>query len=834
MTNPKSTYWDKELCSMKEKLPIGGKAEGLLRLLKNDCVVPRFFVLLPNEDLASAIYEFQNSNLQLVAVRSSAIGEDGTVASYAGMYETVLGVSDSAGLSEAIKHCRNSVNSERLTAYRAQHALTQDPLAIIIQEMVEGEVSGVLFSNDPIFPDRALISAAYGLGEGVVQGLSPCDTFWVESPGKVQQQLATKDTAMRLVDGKTIFVGVEAGRQEKSCLSPPLIKELVSAGRRLADNLGCPQDIEWTIKDGELVLLQTRPITVPIPKGRRLLWDNSNIIESYYGLTRPLTYSFASRSYTIVYQLFCEVMGVSQEEIRSNSETFTKMIGLIKGRIYYNLNAWYTVVSLLPGYQWNRHFLEQMMGVSEVATDVDAQEASFVGRYSSLLRLMRLSFTLVLRVMGLDRRVRHFHMTVNKALSPIDRKPLSFMASFELVELYSDLERQLLWAWSTPIMNDFFVMIAHGLLKSLCDKWLPQHPDLSNRLIAGAGNMVSARPAQMTKKIALSVREYPTLQAAFGSFSAGKMTQEELRVSMKGYASVEAVYQQYLRELGHRCADELKLETNTFHHDPSPLLKSISSLLVGNLRSDLPPDQGASRDVERGIKGLRRWVFLRVKDWTVRRVRSRENLRYDRTRVFAAVREVFRALGEHMETAGALKNREDVFYLEVEEIFGWVRGTGTTSSLMSLVQLRQKEYENWEKEPAPADRFWTWGPIWRDNHFVSPHNVILSSEDIGITGMAAYPGIVEGTARCIADPNTDILNQGEIMVCYRTDPGWVPLFPAASAILVERGSLLSHSAVVARELGIPTIVAIPGLMDKIQSGQKIRVDATIGTVEILK
>ena len=125
---------------------------------------------------------------------------------------------------------------------------------------------------------------------------------------------------------------------------------------------------------------------------------------------------------------------------------------------------WYRLVSLLPGYQWNRGFLEQMMGVSEVASDADAAPASSLHRFASLVRLVRLSGVLAWRSLTLDGRIRRFQTTVNRALRPIDGKDLSDKGPLELLRLYGELERELLWAWSTPIINDFFVMIAHGVL----------------------------------------------------------------------------------------------------------------------------------------------------------------------------------------------------------------------------------------------------------------------------------------------------------------------------------------------------------------------------------
>ena len=183
--------WDEALC---EPYPssLGGKTLGLLRIRQHGLKVPRFCVLMPDADPELAVEALKAFNGSAVAVRSSAEAEDGQHASFAGMYETVLGVRTADELRAAIAHCRQSTQSERLQAYRAQHNLPDSPLAIIIQALVEGEVSGVLFSHDPIMPERTLISAAYGLGEGVVQGTAPCEYFWVYQQHKIEKQLSTK------------------------------------------------------------------------------------------------------------------------------------------------------------------------------------------------------------------------------------------------------------------------------------------------------------------------------------------------------------------------------------------------------------------------------------------------------------------------------------------------------------------------------------------------------------------------------------------------------------------------------------------------------------------
>ena len=184
-----------------------------------------------------------------------------------------------------------------------------------------------------------------------------------------------------------------------------------------------------------------------------------------------------------------------------------------------------------------------------------------------------------------------------------------------------------------------------------------------------------------------------------------------------------------------------------------------------------------------------------------------------------------------MADAGAVADPSDVFWLTQQEAWGWVRGTTIAPTFQELVALRKTQYAAFEAEAPPADRFYTWGPIWRRNGFQGrPGRPSEVPEGADLAGLSAFPGVVEARVRVVEDPRNEPPLAGDILVTYRTDPGWVPLFPQASGLLVERGSLLSHSAVVARELGIPTIVGIPGLMDTLSTGDWIRMDAGAGTV----
>ena len=235
--------------------------------------------------------------------------------------------------------------------------------------------------------------------------------------------------------------------------------------------------------------------------------------------------------------------------------------------------------------------------------------------------------------------------------------------------------------------------------------------------------------------------------------------------------------------------------------------------------------------VRQGLGPWTRWRLARTLRFARKRVRDRENLRFLRTRIFARVRELFIRLGEHMATAKAIVEPSDVFWLTQQEAWGWVRGTTIGPAFQDLVALRKRQYAEFDADMAPADRFYTWGPVWRENGFQGrPGRPMDVPDGVDLAGLSAFPGVVEARIRVVDDPRDEPPLNGDILVTYRTDPGWVPLFPQASGLLVERGSLLSHSAVVARELGIPTIVGIQGLMDTLKSGDWVRMDAGAGTV----
>jgi pyruvate,water dikinase len=223
-----------------------------------------------------------------------------------------------------------------------------------------------------------------------------------------------------------------------------------------------------------------------------------------------------------------------------------------------------------------------------------------------------------------------------------------------------------------------------------------------------------------------------------------------------------------------------------------------------------------------------RWVLRQTRA----RVSSRENLRFERTRLFGRVRAILRELGHRLHADGLLDDPQDVFYLELGEILALWDATGTSGDPSGMARLRREEFLVYQNTPDPPDRFQTLGPAHRYEVFERSRAAEPVVEG-SLSGTGACPGRVTGRVRVVMDPRGARLEQGEILVARQTDPGWVVLFPAAAGLLVERGSLLSHSAIVSRELRLPCIVSLPGITTLLKTGDLVEMDGATGIVRIL-
>jgi pyruvate,water dikinase len=765
----------------------------------------------------------------LFAVRSSAVDEDSGEHSFAGQLASFLNV-PAVEVAARVVDVWRSAYSPSLYAYRRQRGIAgpaQLP-AVLIQPMIEADAAGVAFSADPVSGRRgvAVVAAVHGLADQLVAGSQSGDSWQVDRTGKILQQ--------ELIAQQPIL-------DEES------VRQVAALARRCAAFFGAPQDIEWAMTKGELFLLQSRPITtlssLPDPDGIYTLWDNSNIIESYGGMTTPLTYSFARRAYQAVYQELCLILGVSRPMIQANQPLFANMIGLIRGRIYYNLLNWYRVLALLPGFKANRRFMEQMMGVKESLPPhiIERLEAAnWRDRLADQLHLVRTVFGLLAAYAGFGRRQRNFYARLDQSLGK-GIPDLSDWRADELVSYYRRLESGLLPNWDAPLVNDFFAMIFYGVLRQLATKWCGDADGtLANSLLTAQGGMISAEPAERVRAMAALARSEQTGDPNFLPTLAGD-DRREIDRTMAAHPRFAAAYQEYLDQFGERCLNELKLESATLHDNPLPLLHAVAQLAMQRPGAQRHDNSGrhererAEEQVAQAMVGkpLRRLTFGWVLKNARERVVGRENLRFARTRVFGRARQILRELGKRLYAAGELAEAGDVFYLTVEEVCGWVEGAIVSEKLAEAAQARRSEYHVWAGQPPLPPRFATYGAVYEGNRFATTIAPQTTRDESALQATGAAPGRVQGPVRLVTDPLTAKLNAGDIIIAEHTDPSWVMILPLAGGLVVERGSLLSHAAIVARELGIPGVVAAGGALQWLREGEMVELDGGAGTVRKL-
>jgi pyruvate,water dikinase len=780
------------------------------------------------------------------AVRSSASDEDGAQASFAGQLASYLFVEPAAVLRRVADVWRSAFTPQILE-YRERHGLSgmPSPPAVLVQRMIDSTCSGVAFSADPVSGRRGLsvVSAVFGIGTALVGGEADADVYEVNRDGAIERkQIALKNVMHSFCSRST--EGVSARQVPESMRDEPVLTDaqalaVAALSRQAAAIFGQPQDIEWAIAGGKLYILQSRPITtlrnVPDPDSIVNIWDNSNIIESYSGVTTPLTFSFARHVYEGVYRQFCHILRVPPKKIAANERTFASMLGLIRGRIYYNLLNWYRVLALLPGFLVNRRFMEQMMGVREALPEevvASLDHASRRERAADLLSLARMVFALLWNLFRLEHNIARFRARLNDALRE-PSPPLTAMRLDELTVHYAQLEAKLLQHWDAPLVNDFFVMIFHGALRKLTAHWLSdENGAMTNEAIRAVGEMVSAEPAARVSELAAIASADPE----FVRCLCDAPMIEVLR-AVRAHSQFRAPYDAYLDKFGDRCLEELKLESETLHENPEILLRSIGQLArVAQSGSPQVPtgDLGHTAEPIRSV--LSRSTFKRLLfAWVLRearaRVLQRENLRFERTRLFGRIRRIFREAGRRLHADGILESPNDVFYLQIDEIHGFVNGTAVTTKLAEIAAQRKAEFAEYRSSKAPPDRLVTTGPVSLANLCASPSpRTAPDTTAEEHTGIGCCRGVVRGRARVILDPRAAQLPAGSILVAEHTDPGWIMLFPSAKGLLVERGSLLSHSAIVARELGIPAVVSIKGLTSWLRDGDLVELDGARGVV----
>ena len=818
------------------------KIENIIRIIKNHKIKEEF-----EKEIENALNEES-----YYAVRSSSIEEDSSNFSFAGQFETYLYVKKE-NMLEKIKEVWISSFSNHVMKYRKEGKINNEinVPAVIIQEMVNSEKAGVGFSVNPVNNnyDEVVISGTYGLGTSIVDGDENGDLFIYNKKTKeIKKEIRTKKIR-QVLDFENKKIKTEEINIEEEILNDSEICELGENIINIEKYYGKPQDMEWAFEKGKLYILQSRPITTLEKTDKKtyntIIWDNSNIVESYPEITLPLTFSFIRKAYSDVYKRFSEITGVPAKVVESYQDIYDNMLGLLKGRVYYNLINWYKLLMLFPNSKGNSKFMEQMMGVKKELSEENLNEnlleaeGKMTGfeKFRNKLEKYKAGFTLFMNMFLIEKKAEKFYKIIDENLNG-KNSDLSNKNIKELKKYYKFLENKFLKNWEIPIINDFLVMVWFGLSKKMAEKYIKDDFEKAhNTLIAQEGNsMISVEPSKYIKKMSLMIKNDKSLKDEIGNIinKNEKSLVEIFKLTQN--AEFNSTLNEYMEKFGDRTVHELKLEAPTLREEPLFLIKMIYSLSITenvqeHAKRNILEEQKKIYDSLK-INPIKKYLLKKTLFYAKKFIRLRENLRYERTKVFGTVRKIMKKMGVHLKNNNLINNEKDVFYLTVDEIFGLVDGSIIDVDLKKLIELRKEEYKKYQTEAILPDRFLTRGFL-GENFYYEDLAGNSQLDENTLQGTGCSKGIVKGKVKIVLNPMTTQVEDGDIIITKSTDPSWVMVFPLLKGLIVEKGSLLSHSAIISREMNIPAIVGVQGATSILKTGDMVQFDGSTGIIKKL-
>ena len=818
------------------------KIENIIRIIKNHKIKEEF-----EKEIENALNEES-----YYAVRSSSIEEDSSNFSFAGQFETYLYVKKE-NMLEKIKEVWISSFSNHVMKYRKGGKINNEinVPAVIIQEMVNSEKAGVGFSVNPVNNnyDEVVISATYGLGTSIVDGDENGDLFIYNKKTKeIKKEIGTKKIR-QVLDFENKKIKTEKINIEEEILNDSEVCELGENIINIEKYYGKPQDMEWAFEKEKLYILQSRPITTLEKTDKKtyntIIWDNSNIVESYPEITLPLTFSFIRKAYSDVYKRFSEITGVPAKVVESYQDIYDNMLGLLKGRVYYNLINWYKLLMLFPNSKGNSKFMEQMMGVKKELSEENLNEnlleaeGKMTGfeKFRNKLEKYKAGFTLFMNMFLIEKKAEKFYKIIDENLNG-KNSDLSNKNIKELKKYYKFLENKFLKNWEIPIINDFLVMVWFGLSKKMAEKYIKDDFEKThNTLIAQEGNsMISVEPSKYIKKMSLMIKNDKSLKDEIGNIinKNEKSLVEIFKLTQS--AEFNSTLNEYMEKFGDRTVHELKLEAPTLREEPLFLIKMIYSLSITenvqeHAKRNILEEQKKIYDSLK-INPIKKYLLKKTLFYAKKFIRLRENLRYERTKVFGTVRKIMKKMGVHLKNNNLINNEKDVFYLTVDEIFGLVNGSIIDVDLKKLIELRKEEYKKYQTEAILPDRFLTRGFL-GENFYYEDLAGNSQLDENTLQGTGCSKGIVKGKVKIVLNPMSTEVEEGDIVVTKSTDPSWVMVFPLLKGLIVEKGSLLSHSAIISREMNIPAIVGVQGATSILKTGDMVQFDGSTGIIKKL-
>ncbi|ACV64548.1 pyruvate phosphate dikinase PEP/pyruvate- binding [Desulfofarcimen acetoxidans DSM 771] len=770
-----------------------------------------------------------------LAVRSSAAAEDSVQASFAGIHESFLNVSGLDNILAAIKECYASLWSPRAVAYRRKINISDDDsaMAVVIMSMVEAHAAGVGFTCDPRSgqQDVLVISANFGLGESVVNGVVEPDTYylnaqpWEAVPGLIERKTGRKEgVTINKKDGGTQFIHNEQ-LSGQPVLSNEEVEKLGLLLLRVLYALGDGeqhQDVEWVFDGREFVLVQARPVTslprntFPALKGQPDIWSNGNYRDAVPMVQSPLNRRLCIDIIDTIHEASYTRIGYQLPKGLRFSRYFN-------GRLYANISvlqwAWYDSMGILPrdvNSFWGGH-----------QPEIDIKETEPYQGDAGAKRLERLQKNALLIDKAMEDAPKTFSHVLHR-VNILTEKGFEQRQGTEIINAYNELARL-----AKEYAREFRFLSgtgasAVGSLFTVLNQYLGHRAAMVfNALMVGSEvGITSADHGYRLVELASLARRDNDAVRFFNIADFRLLKWEE---QLPEESPFKQSFRQFLNDYGHRAVYELDIRNPRWQEDPTYLLDiirgSIDTADIGEIRTK------QKEKYERVWEEIKDKVpvseHYSIEKW-VKEAQAGAAVREMAKSILVKVTNVCRImaleLGSRFYLKGIIEKQADIFFCTWPELFSVLTGAWDGIGLKVLIVERKSLMSKMESI-SPPDIIFGETP-----RYTEPVTLNLDS---GLQGVAVAAGKASGTVRLINNPvEGSKLQSGDVLVAPSTDPAWTPLFLKACAVVMETGGFMSHGAIVAREYGIPAVVNIPGVMKVVKDGQKITVDGDEGRVFI--
>ena len=775
-----------------------------------------------------------------VAVRSSGTAEDLPGHSFAGQHDSYLGIANLDDCIEAVRKCWASLWTERAYEYRERNGFDHHNIgmAVIVQKLIAADISGVMFTADPLTGagGNIVIEACFGLGQVLVSGKVTPDRFVVRKNRLKLWSRTISEKKLECVittDGSVEEHAVEGERSTLLTLDKRQMRRLAKLAIRIETEFGCPQDIEWAIRDKNIHLLQSRPITaLPAEKSweDRQIWCGSPVREVVPDVVTPVTVSMFEEMLAGLFDPIFRLLCVD----RGNHPVFD----VIAGRIYFNANIWASVIGCLPGggnfngaaFAGGHRGLQEVTRRLQVPTEEDLPDL----RHKRFRFYLKLPLIIAGSLRNTPARGRRILAEIGAKADRWSRLDVTGLSDQQITECLKQLMSQFSELLSHMIY--LFGMVAtYPVLQWVCTKWLSDDGSCAPQLLAGVGDMVDADAGLELWRLASAADKSDEVKALILSDDDWDTLEGKLSQSDSGREFLRS-WRRFMHNHGHHCRGEIELYNRRWSETPDYMLKLVRGYMsqigridpVKNHADRAEQRRQLERQCRRKLRNpIKRLIFNHYLVYSQQGWVFRENVKSEVVKLLTAMRRLLLELGKKLTDKDVLAERDDIFFLRLDEMSPVVRGSAGFD-IRDVVAARRAEYDK--------------------NSLITPPDVIFGKFDPAtsiypepdeqaevLNGLAVSPGVVTGKARVILRADADErLLANEILVAPFTDPGWTPYFVPAAAIVMDEGGVISHGSIIAREYGIPAVVNVGGATRIIKTGQTIQVDGNRGVVTILQ